>query len=564
MLLGEGYDQLLLARLDLETLRWFPYHEFHFSFTDPETENTYQLNELQASIKNGRIAVTGTDAKGDVYVTEHLVDSIISGVAGSLAGQPWSETVTIPLGNSIDGMPTMAMDRDGNTHIAWSQAPAPNPNGDTIYYTRWISASNTLSYPVELFEANEEGAAHQPDLAASTDGWLHLVWSGSSNDPIQYSRASLAEAGSQGGWSVPEPITLPGIYSSPHIVAPDNGHVYIIFTIPVNESRGVYMIVSANSGKDWSDPILIFDAQANQYLRVDYPTLTLSPDGSIYAAWVKTEGLDRLSPGEIAISSSRDGGTSWSEPTVIAGQGYSWPKLVYNSGAVHILYTSTSGSVNHRYLLSKVASGNGVWSRAAEVTGFQDLGFDEFAAPFSIAEDGGISNGTLHLTGASSQKGILYSQWNGEQWQAVEYHEMASPTQLSGGAYVGAAPQGSNLSVAWISVVQEEEQSIAGDATLGISYNLNLTTRKIPAQEVAPVTIPTTIVVDRPVEPLVPTDTPAPEPTPTPNIATPLQTESSIPPMLLGGSLAAFALAMIFLLRILLHRMNFRILPFRK
>jgi hypothetical protein len=557
---GEGSGKTYLSKFDQDLLQWLPPYEFSFSFEDPDTANPLQLNNQNVFIKDGRISIVGSAANGDVWVLESQLESQINTYTYTQNEQsPWAEPTSISLRSPVDGMPAMAVDEKGNTHIVWSQAPDSYSDGNVLYYTCWLSDSNTLAQPIKIVEDSNTAIAHQPDLLYSSDGWLHLAWSGGDSGQIFYRRSLPVEAASRDGWSITRPITPPGTYSSPQITSDGKGNVYIIYTKQVNENRGVYLVRSGNSGKDWSQPISIFNAEMHGWLKVDSPTLALSPDGVIYAAWTKTGSLERLSPREIDISFSTDNGQTWSEPTIIAGEGYAWPRLVYSYGKLYIFYASTGGQVYQRHQLSEGTADQSNWSLPAAVTGFKDLAAaDRFTAPFSIVADGYGGNGSLHLVGNVSRNEILYSQWLGERWQTGEVYELDSSILPSGGVYAETASQGKNLSIVWISTTQDVPEE-SSNAQPTVRYELYHTVRDIPVQILIAsspqsTAVPTllndqptatpTLFADTSISAVEPANTT--QPTLVINIDSPAQTQTNLSPLLFGGAWATVALLAIF------------------
>jgi len=157
---------------------------------------------------------------------------------------------------------------------------------------------------------------------------LHLVWSGGQNGEIYYSRAQADQAGSASGWLPANQVSEKGNASWPQIAGSLGGRLFILYAVPLNEGRGIYLVYSDDNGDSWSSPSLIFDALAEEWEKVDHPSLTIAPDGSLHAAWSRlkiaavdpTEGIfytrtrEAFQGGGGSISQHQRGNQRFSRP----------------------------------------------------------------------------------------------------------------------------------------------------------------------------------------------------------------------------------------------------------
>ena len=59
------------------------------------------------------------------------------------------------------------------------------------------------------------------------------------------------------------------------------------FSIPVNESRGIYLTRSEDMGESWQEPILVFDGVDAGWDVVGAPQVVMSDDGVLHLLWTK-------------------------------------------------------------------------------------------------------------------------------------------------------------------------------------------------------------------------------------------------------------------------------------
>jgi hypothetical protein len=335
--------------------------------------------------------------------------------------------------------------------------------------------------------------------------------------------------------------------SWPQIGVDAAGRLYVVYAVPVNEGRGIYLTRSDDSGKTWLEPKVVFDAAAAGWSMVDHPALTVAPDGTLHVAWVRGALPGTRPPQGIYYTQSDNGGNGWTEPLEVAEAGYDWPRLALASGQVHLLYAEAGGGdVWHRWsdAESRAGSGNGL-STATRVRGWEGA-----LVPFGLTTD---SNGTLHLVGVNVEgEALLYSTWDGStgptaggsHWSAAETFRLGSEMELGLGVAAATLSQGGRLAVALRALAVGE-----GEKAATVIFG---TWRAIPTVEVPPAPAPTPTPMVTP----IPTPGPTAAPSPTPAPSTALRQSSgqgsgqalmsglllwisSMDPLLLGGGLAA-------------------------
>jgi hypothetical protein len=404
---------------------------------------------------------------------------------------------------------------------------------------------------------------------------LHLAWSGGTQGEIYYTRALADQAGSASGW-LPAKQVSDSAASWPQIAQDYSGRIFILYAVPLNEGRGLYLAYSEDGGENWSAPTLVFDAAAAGWEMVDHPTLAVDLSGALHAAWTQgnlaaarlTQGIyysrtlaaykpptPPVTPEANATPEPPRLDPQWSKPLEIASAGADWPRLVALGSQLHVIY-ALEGLPNHRWLdLTQAANGEAEagWGTASRVPGWQELGSAAEPAklaqlsdlpPFGLAADAA----SLHLLAALAESTSLrYSTWSsGEQgaegrWSQPESFNPAGGWRNYPGGAAAAPLSGGQLAVAWLALPDTASLATPIPPVPGVFLALRaVATVQPPA---GPPPAPTNTSTAQPsLEPTIaPTATPMLSQKPGPS------GDSSLSPLVLGGGLAAIIVIAIFI-----------------
>jgi len=543
---GEGTSTINLTAWDAGSSQWYEPHAISLNFEDAETRRFVQLDELSLAIAGGRIMVAGTDLTGGEVWASSADISALEFV--SAPPSPWLEPVLVSQAGEQVREPAVAVDYQGWEHFVWSQEL--DSSGSSLYYSRFDNLQ-TLQ-PVEIFKGGDGTISRQPSMIADSQGQLHLSWSGGTNGLLMYSHAMADMAGSAFGWVPSQNLDENSTVSRPQITQDPSGRLYIIYAIPRNEQRGVYLVYSDDSGENWSAPIVVFDAVSAGWEGVDRPVLAVSPDGGVHAAFSRVVGTGALPTDGIfytrALLGSDSSGfdtVTWSEPFEIAPDGNDWPRLVFIAGQLHLLF-SDNISIGHRWLNTSQQKADGAgWGDVSRVPGWSDLSFSG-EPPFSTAVDAY----NLYLVSASTGgTGLYYSVWTvapqdptvGRWSQQEVFNPGGQWTNSDSTAVASTVPSGGKLLVAWLASAIVGGQATPVPENPGILFSIrSLDAVQPPA---APTTEPVADTSEQP--------TPSAEPTasPTPLVISNSDSEGSqlpVSPQALGGGLAAIIVIIIF------------------
>jgi hypothetical protein len=527
---GEGTGRLELSAWEDSQKQWSIPHVMSFNFQSPSSQEQVILNDLRASFLNERIVVAGADSsKNEVWFTSARSD-VLELVYSPPS--PWSSTYPLSLPGEKAGQPAVAVDDSGIAHIVWTKSRDNDDAAVNMMYAHWDG--NELTPPVTILRSGDTAYARQPVLLADRQNRLHLVWVGGLDGKIYHSYVIAQDARSSSSWTSPQVVGDLTLTSSPQVGVDAAGRLYILFVVPLNEQRGLYLAVSEDGGRNWSEPRLIFNAREHGWQMVDHPALIVEPGGIVHIAWVNVSIPGATTPPQgIFYSRSVDQGKTWSSPLIVVGPGYDHPRLAIASGQVHLLFADAQKNLWHRWIpYGDLALQGDLWSVATRIPGWQEVDL-----PFAVAVDGIIPNGTLHLLGGkgTAEDRPLYAYWDGSRWSSLEWFSFVSRPASLYGAAAAVRLEGGMLAAAWLAPYRNDDPALV----------LNFISRAIPEIQL-PVTgqlvveVASTPTATPTVEPS-PTPEPTQAPTPTPDLnRQPLPAARlGLPPLALGGGLAA-------------------------
>jgi hypothetical protein len=171
-------------------------------------------------------------------------------------------------------------------HIFWIQSDHNNGNEiSSIYYSKWDGIGWTQ--PQALYTA-EQSDISQLDTAVDKERIL-VVWSEELDVQILFSWSSTDLAQNPSGWAPPQQLSTTSFMGmSPKILADNSGIVYVVYSKPINEDRGIYIVKSTDGGINWSDPSQAYDAEADSWDIADTPVLATNKMAQLISSGQKS------------------------------------------------------------------------------------------------------------------------------------------------------------------------------------------------------------------------------------------------------------------------------------
>jgi predicted neuraminidase len=478
------------------------------SFIDPETGQTVDFDHRQAHLDSGLdlfVLGTGRSEQGDIWWLRRSMTDVGTWFPQELV---WSPLTPVTIGTSRFLSLALVAGADNLVHVFWTQTKdADLGKPDTaIYYTRW-EAERLWSQPVAILVSPDE-VADQPAAALDAAGDLLLVWRRGQEGQIAFSRASADQAVLPEDWSDPQILSdsqRPA--TSPAILADREGSIYVVYAVPINEGRGIYLTRSQDGGGTWSEPVLAFDGTAAGWDMLDQPHFTVTDNGDLYLLWTRYSLLSgQPAPMTLAFSHSEDGGRTWTQHETAGENPVVWSAITsVGDRSVHRFWQEL---VNGRLTLwhERSVDNGRTWVRIAPVSVF-----GETQGMPNLVRD---AAGNLHLLQVVDRgQGNLVLQhwrWDGARWGGQPSLNLGVDSNTSiDGLMAGVSPQGDLTAVFSCSVVPS-------DLTEQQQYELLFTKRSLDLTGTVPTPLPPPIPTAA--ETRTPTQAIGVVPTPTPTV----------------------------------------------
>lgn len=522
---------------------WSEPRDVTFAFFDDRTQLTTNLNCVNLSIAGATAGIIGCDARSDVWAARNAsdLDQWLSGLT-SVWSQP--QAITSQSGTvALEALPDTAVDSAGHVYATWNQL-ASDGSGSELFTAvwregRWSGASRFSTTETAGADAAATAArqARQPALIADNRDRVHVVWSGGSAGEIYYSWAYARDLGGGQRWNEAAQLSPASALAHwPDIAADPRGTtLYVIYTLPFNEQRGVYLSVSPDNGQSWQAPLKVFDAAAAGWASVDRARLAFDPERKIlHAVWQRRALPGQNQPEEIYYAASRDDGRTWSTPRQAASGVVAWPQVIVPAaGQVYLAWCQTEANASN--VRGQFSPDEGQrWSAAAPI--YQ---FDQVSCPVSLATD---ALGQMQVASTAANSGgesiLLTTVWNGQTWNRPEVHALGQRASADNAVSIALVPQVDRLSA----VIKLWSQTAAA----GSGFEIVVTDRQIPAVGVlqpAPTFTPLPTVTPGPTTTPSPTETPRAQPDD--RALRPPTSGGGPPPMILGGALAAIIVVIV-------------------
>ena len=325
------------------------------------------------------------------------------------------------------------------------------------------------------------GKASQPDAAVNSKGSLMVVWSGGQAGEIYFSQAEAARAGVADAWA--SPVRLPSpqpVGSSPDIlIGPDN-KIYVVYAIPLNEERGIYLTISDDDGASWSTPVRVFDAVAAGWEMVDSPKLALTGNGHLHVLWTRYSLPSGPGPMSMYYSRSEDGGQSWSNPETVVDKPVGWSSLAgVSKQTVHRVWQEL-GSGGTTIWHEQSNDDGATWVRTAPVSVFGDI-----VNQPSLTWDSAGRLDLMQIVSRGESNFILqHFLYDGSTWSSEQSLNLNSLSLNSLGSLVADVSSKGNLVILFT--------GLSGDVSAGTEQDDLIFTRRsmdLPQGEATPAPI---------------------------------------------------------------------------
>jgi hypothetical protein len=300
--------------------------------------------------------------------------------AGGVAGAPElpPATLTIDLALGSDGSnPQVALDPNGNAVAAWLQFDGSKA---TIWANHLDAASQSWGTPKRLDKADVSSAS-RPSVAMDKNGNAFVVWSQASGAALPSSTwsARYGASGPSAGWSSATLLEADdtGEALSPLVAVDGSGNAVALWN-QKNGGTGFYQLWSNRYvvGTGWGSRTQVETAHVGNGSEFD---LGVDTAGNALAIWTMNAGA-----GLLAYTSRWASGSAWTAPAAVESgtAGVSTPHLALDSAGNAIAIWAQPEAANYREWGARYALGSGwqtpvaIQSTALPSTGQAQIGCD--------------------------------------------------------------------------------------------------------------------------------------------------------------------------------------------
>ena len=408
--------------------------EFLNSFQDPDIFSSVLFRCRKSDLtSDDHYFVTGCDMSGggDIWITQRALKVSSDWFP---APQIWNAPDQIQTSDNGFSKLILLADLNNGLHAFWSEAGSingyqnPDDSKSSISYAYWDGES--WSTPIDIIKS-PPGAADKPTALIDSNSRLNIAWEDDVNNGIYFSWANASRGNVQSEWASPTLITPPNtLAASPDLTLGPTGSLYMVYTIPINENRGVYMIHSEDNGEIWSAPIQIFDGVSEKFEKVDRPSIKITDDGIIHVLWSHSEYQNSQSI-SLFYTRSVDNGLTWANPEIVTNTPTSWSEIIGNEiGSIQRLWEEIN--LKNEGLQYQTSQDQGeTWSFVNSVSplssqGQIDMVTDQAGQPHLFRVD----------PGQLQNNSIKEWKWRGEKWVVgedlrVEQTNLSSITNLA-------------------------------------------------------------------------------------------------------------------------------------
>ena len=477
--------QLFLQAWDGEQWSEAELQEKIFDFKDPVSYRTVTFNCLQDYVtkENNLFLVScGTNrVTKDIWVMERPLGNAAVWSERFAPPSVWSGPEFLTTRAAVVKTPVVFVDAKGNSHVFWDE-PLSESGNQVLFHM--VKDESGWSRPLPVLNSPDGNLWQRSITLDMLRNRFLVTWIDSQSTKPYFSQVDVAAADFSTDWADPLPLpTIDSLNEWPQVSVDDAGNFLVVYTVPVNENRGVYLTRSEDGGDTWQDPVQLFDGVTANWPVVGQPALSISDDGIFNLLLKRPSSLLDGNNNDLFYLRSEDAGQTWTEPVQVNEQLSNWAQLVAaNPDTLHVVYQEqVNGRVTtrHTYSTDKGVS----WTPPAPVTDFE-VG----SVPAALVSDAG---GNLHLvffTGATLQ----YRQWDGTYWLIGENKELDGNMA----AYIALDVQmgGSEFAVIYVKEFQQDtsleedgndEQAAAG-ALPPLSYELYRLTYSLDSTQLQP------------------------------------------------------------------------------
>jgi len=368
--------------------------------------------------------------------------------------------------------PIIFSGNDNLLHTFWisSGNEDESESNAEIYYSSWNGKEWSPEVPLihlNSSQADKLNGIYDPDVG------LFLLWRDPETNVYYYSSVKSEDILLPAEWSTPAvfpKLNPDALFSSPEPFFDETGTLNLVYAVPLNEDRGIYLMRAGEDHQTWSKQIPIVDAVKESWAMVDNPAVAQTGNGDIHVIF----SVYSLQPEPVAEAlyymRSEDGGLTWNDAKLIYKGDIIWSKIV-GIGPQTVLINWQEEDSGQFLAWSQQSTNNGnEWDRPdlllerSTDAYLLDLFYESTEYPYLVKLQKSLDGG---LT-------LQERVWLNNEWQGIEANSLDVNLENKNLLSLSAGmTQDDQLVVVFNTETNSRDESLTGSELTGVTESVD-------------------------------------------------------------------------------------------
>lgn len=383
------------------------------SFDNPATLDVVDFKCQKAALQESQLVTVGCDnsSGGDIWAATRAISDVPGWFVDRVG---WSVAQAVEAGQTPITSVQLVSDPQEDIYLYWS-GETPSTTEVRIGIQGATVVNGKLVGPYEIQQITE--GMPKGLVSVYLEGFDRLVslWQAGNAGTLYSAWSSSKEGINLQGWSDAAPLQPPDSYGSgPALLLTPDGKTIVLYSIPFNEKRGIYQVISHDGGISWDPASAVVTVGQVQCAGFDAVQISRVDSQVFNGLFTCTSLPNGIGPLELFALRSTDGGITWSSPQLVSEAPVQWSRIL----------SSETGQVVRLWQDNSSASAQ-LWFSFSEDSGVNWTAPDNFysnpdlSTLVDVVED---STGKVYVTAVSQRtledEPVLdILNWSGNTWE---------------------------------------------------------------------------------------------------------------------------------------------------